>query len=171
MGLDQYLYARKYVSANNFNRDEEGNFSATPNSEFSNIMEQSGLPLDINKYTFAGSANVAIQVGYWRKANAIHGWFVNTLGGGVDECQEIYVPRNALVDLREACKSVLSVSAGVSMKDMADEVGLTPTEGFFFGSYEMDEWYMDDLKTTIEMIDFILVNTSEDYDFFYQASW
>jgi hypothetical protein len=30
---------------------------------------------------------------------------------------------------------------------------------------------MDDLKTTIEMIDFILANTSEDYDFFYQASW
>jgi hypothetical protein len=164
MGLDQYLYARKYVSANNYSRDEEGNFSATPNPEFSNIMEQSDLPLDINKYTFSGSANVAIQVGYWRKANAIHGWFVNELANGVDECQEIYVPREKLSELRDLCKSALKEPA------MAGEI-LPPTAGFFFGSNEVDEWYMDDLKTTIEMIDFILANTSEDYDFFYQASW
>jgi hypothetical protein len=164
MGLDQYLYARKYISANNYSRDEEGNFSATPNPEFSNIMEQSDLPLDINKYTFSGSANVAIQVGYWRKANAIHGWFVNELANGVDECQEIYVPREKLSELRDLCKSALKEPA------MAGEI-LPPTAGFFFGSNEVDEWYMDDLKTTIEMIDFILANTSEDYDFFYQASW
>jgi hypothetical protein len=164
MGLDQYLYARKYISANNYSRDEEGNFSATPNPEFSNIMEQSDLPLDINKYTFSGSANVAIQVGYWRKANAIHGWFVDELANGVDECQEIYVPREKLSELRDLCKSALKEPA------MAGEI-LPPTAGFFFGSNEVDEWYMDDLKTTIEMIDFILANTSEDYDFFYQASW
>jgi len=164
MGLDQYLYARKFISANNFSRDEEGNFNATPNPEFSNIMEQSGLPLDINKYTFAGSANVAIQVGYWRKANAIHGWFVDGLANGVDECQEIYVPREKLSELRDLCKSVLKKPA------MAGEI-LPPTSGFFFGSSEVDEWYMDDLKTTVEMIDFILANTSDDYDFFYQASW
>jgi hypothetical protein len=164
MGLDQYLYARKYISANNYSRDEEGNFSQEPNPEFSNIMEQSDLPLDINKYTFSGSANVAIQVGYWRKANAIHGWFVNELANGVDECQEIYVPREKLSELRDLCKSALKEPA------MAGEI-LPPTAGFFFGSNEVDEWYMDDLKTTIEMIDFILANTSEDYDFFYQASW
>jgi hypothetical protein len=164
MGLDQYLYARKYISANNYSRDEEGNFSQEPNPEFSNIMEQSDLPLDINKYTFSGSANVAIQVGYWRKANAIHGWFVDELANGVDECQEIYVPREKLSELRDLCKSALKEPA------MAGEI-LPPTSGFFFGSSEVDEWYMDDLKTTIEMIDFILANTSEDYDFFYQASW
>ena len=164
MGLDQYLYARKFISANNFSRDEEGKFNATPNPEFVNIMEQSGLPLDINKYTFAGSANVAIQVGYWRKANAIHGWFVDELAKGVDECQEIYVPREKLSELRDLCKSVLKKPA------MAGEI-LPPTSGFFFGSSEVDEWYMDDLKTTVEMIDFILANTSDDYDFFYQASW
>jgi len=164
MGLDQYLYARKFISSNNYSRDEEGKFNATPNPEFSNIMEQSGLPLDINKYTFAGSANVAIQVGYWRKANAIHGWFVDELAKGVDECQEIYVPREKLSELRDLCKSVLKKPA------MAGEI-LPPTSGFFFGSSEVDEWYMDDLKTTVEMIDFILANTSDDYDFFYQASW
>jgi len=164
MGLDQYLYARKFISANNFSRDEEGNFTKEPNPEFSNIMEQSGLPLDINKYTFAGSANVAIQVGYWRKANAIHGWFVDELAKGVDECQEIYVPREKLSELRDLCKSVLKKPA------MAGEI-LPPTSGFFFGSSEVDEWYMDDLKTTVEMIDYVLANTSEDYDFFYQASW
>ena len=164
MGLDQYLYARKYISSNNYSRDEEGKFSKEPNPEFVNIMEKSDLPLDINKYTFAGSANVAIQVGSWRKANAIHGWFVDELANGVDECQEIYVSREKLSELRDLCKSALKHPA------MAGEI-LPPTQGFFFGGYEIDEWYIDDLKTTIEMIDHVLANTSEYYEFFYQASW
>jgi hypothetical protein len=110
-------------------------------------------------------------VGYWRKANAIHGWFTNNLAGGVDECQEIYVSRLALSDLRNACKAVMSVSAGVSKQDVADEVGLMPTEGFFFGGYELDEYYDNDLTYTIKMIDYLLKNTKESQDFIYQASW
>jgi hypothetical protein len=47
------------------------------------------------------------EVGYWRKANAIHGWFVRELANGVDECQPIHVSRENLVVLRQLCLEAL----------------------------------------------------------------
>lgn len=47
------------------------------------------------------------EVGYWRKANAIHGWFVRELANGVDECQPIHVSRENLITLRQLCLEAL----------------------------------------------------------------
>jgi hypothetical protein len=167
MGLDMYLEAKKYVGKDNYSNRER-----TPNPDYAALLALAPKGL-VDKVDFGG-ASVALTVGYWRKANAIHGWFVNTLAGGLDECQEIYVPRVALVDLLAACKAVLSVSAGVSKQDVADEFGLMPTEGFFFGGYELDEYYDQDLKYTIEMIENILTIIPENeygWSFSYHASW
>jgi hypothetical protein len=30
---------------------------------------------------------------------------------------------------------------------------LPPQQGFFFGSYEIDEWYLNDIKQTVEIVD------------------
>jgi hypothetical protein len=168
MGLDMYLSTRKYVSQYDY-KDGEREI----NENFSTLANMSGVE-GITKHSGFSGISVSYPVGYWRKDNAIHGWFVNTLGGGVDECQEIHVPRVALVDLLVACKAVLSVSAGVSKQDVADEFGLMPTEGFFFGGYELDEYYDQDIKYTIEMIEHILSLIPEDdynWEFTYQASW
>jgi hypothetical protein len=168
MGLDMYLNARKYISQFNYSGKERKKVE-----DFSTLVNLSGAE-GLTKYSDLVGISVSYPVGYWRKANAIHGWFVNTLADGVDECQEISVPRNALVDLLAACKAVLSVSAGVSKQDVADEYGLNPTEGFFFGSYELDEYYDADLKYTIEMIEHILSLIPEDdysWEFTYRASW
>jgi|688.fasta_scaffold42734_13 hypothetical protein len=167
MGLDMYLEAKKYVG-----KDDYSNGERTPNPDYAALLSLAPKGL-VDKVDFGG-ASVALTVGYWRKANAIHGWFVNTLAGGVDECQEIYVPRTALVDLLAACKAVMSVSAGVSKQDVADEFSLMPTEGFFFGGYELDEYYDQDLKYTIEMIENILTIIPENeygWSFSYHASW
>jgi hypothetical protein len=168
MGLDMYLNARKYVSQLDFSSEER-----KTNEVFSTLVDLSGVE-NITKYSDFGGISVSYPIAYWRKANAIHGWFVNNLAGGVDECQEIHVPRNALVDLLTACKAVLSVSAAVSKQDMADQFNLNPTEGFFFGGYELDEYYDQDLKYTIEMLEHILSIIPEDdykWEFTYQASW
>jgi hypothetical protein len=166
MGLDMYLNVNKYVSS----MDRK---SHTVSSEFKTLVDMSGLD-GITKYSEFGGVEISYPVAYWRKANAIHGWIVNTLAGGVDECQEIHVPRNALVDLLAACKVVMSVSVGESKQDLADEVGLMPTEGFFFGGYQLDEYYDEQLKYTIDMLEHVLGLIPEDsfyYDFTYQASW
>jgi hypothetical protein len=79
----------------------------------------------------------------------------------------IYVPREKLVELRDLCKSAVSQPA------MAGEI-LPPVQGFFFGSYEVDEYYIQDLNDTIKMIDHILSVVPEDnweWEFIYRASW
>lgn len=171
MGLDMYLEARKYVSKGDWKEGE-----LVPSPEF--LKAASFGPDGLTKYSDFGSATVCIPVGYWRKANAIHGWFVREVQGGVDDCREAYVSRQQLVALRDACKSVVSVSVsglgtGVYQRGAA-AVGLLPTSGFFFGSTEMDEWYYADLKHTIEMIDHVLSLIPEDFwdwSFYYHSSW
>jgi hypothetical protein len=44
-------------------------------------------------------------------------------------------------------------------------------EGFFFGSYEYNEYYFGDLQDTIDQIERILNEYPEDWDFKYQSSW
>ena len=156
-----YLSARKYIGRNDYSDRE----NVKMNSDF-NVMT-SLAPEGLTKYSDFGGIQVSYPVGYWRKANAIHGWFVNELADGVDECQEIRVPREKLVELRDLCKLAVSQPA------MAGEV-LPPTLGFFFGSSEIDEYYMQDLKDTVKMLDNILSIISEDnweWEFTYHASW
>jgi hypothetical protein len=44
-------------------------------------------------------------------------------------------------------------------------------QGPFFGTYEKDEWYWDDLKRTVEGITSALSLPENEYEFYYQASW
>jgi hypothetical protein len=43
--------------------------------------------------------------------------------------------------------------------------------GFFFGSTEYDEWYFNDLKLTVEIVDRVLSNVPDDWEFYYGSSW
>ena len=160
MGLDMYLYARKYVSRFDYQNGERIQLP-----EFS-ALEQTA-PAGLTKYGDFTGIQIDYPVMYWRKANAIHGWFVNECGGGVDECQPIYVSRESLVKLRDLCKQAMKQPA------MAGEI-LPPTPGFFFGTYEIDEWYMEDMKHTVTALNHILSTIPADnwdWSFIYQASW
>jgi hypothetical protein len=72
-----------------------------------------------------------------------------------------------LVKLRDLCESVIKQPA------MAGDI-LPPTPGFFFGTYEIDEWYMEDMKHTVNALNHILSTVPADewnWDFIYRASW
>lgn len=164
IGLDQYLYARKSISSIHYSRDAEGNYKNEPSKEFNTIIEA----LDVSRdeiYEEHPSVNIELGVGYWRKANAIHQWFVNNVQDGEDNCRDYYVDRNTLIELRDLCQQVLD-----NPKD-AEE--LLPTQGgFFFGSTEFDEWYLASLKDTTEILDKVLNNSKFDgWDFQYSSSW
>lgn len=100
--------------------------------------------------------------GYWRKANQIHGYLVKRYANGIDECQPITLNRDALVELGIRCAYVLLDNS------KAMEL-LPPTEGFFFGSYEIDKNYFDDLTETVNIVTRAL--HSDENMFVYQASW
>jgi len=105
------------------------------------------------------------QVGYWRKFNALHGWFVENCQGGKDECQESYVSTEKLKELLESLKAV------IKNKDSADEV-LPSRGGFFFGGTDYDEYYFKEVKETIKLLEGLLKESEEvECDFYYQASW
>jgi hypothetical protein len=113
-----------------------------------------------------GAQEVKFRVAYWRKANAIHKWFVDNVQGGVDECQEAWVSREQLQQLLDICKEI------VESPKKGDT--LLPTQsGFFFGSTEYDEWYMSDIRFTAERLEKILTDPAfaKDVDFYYQSSW
>ena len=108
---------------------------------------------------------VVLPLMYWRKANAIHGWFVAKVQDGIDECQRAEVTREKLFELRKTIKCVEEHKDEAALK-------LPPVEGFFFGSYDIDDYYWSDIARTREMLDRIAEKgLTEQATIYYQSSW
>lgn len=154
MGLDQYLYAKRFVSPlSAFNESKE---------MFYKVVEASNATSFIDD-TFP-TAYVEVKVAYWRKANQIHQWFVEQVQGHNDDCGEYYVSREQLQELIDLCDSV------IASPDLAQQE-LPTASGFFFGNQEYDEWYFNDVKYTSATLKNILANVPEEWSFLYSSSW
>lgn len=106
------------------------------------------------------------EIGYWRKANQIHKWFVDKVQDGIDDCEfHREVTEEDLEELINTCREVLETPI------LAEE--LLPTQsGFFFGETSYDEYYFDDLKNTIEICENALKTTDFDTQaIYYISSW
>lgn len=183
MGLDMYLYASRSAYDFGERKEEYKELESFVHSQ----MMGSVLPRDPNVFE---SIEVTVNVAYWRKANAIHHWFVDHVQGGVDECQLSYVGDEELERLISVSGKVVNIlepyfrDVGeydeVSIpEEVVDEVmELLPTsDGFFFGSTEIGPWYYDDIVYTHnrlrEVLDWVKSERSDDryWDIRYQASW
>jgi len=151
MGLDMYLKKKTYVK--NWEH-------TTPEMRHEIIVKKNGvLHPGIKPERIS---NIVEDIGYWRKANAIHQWFVDNVQNGVDECQESYVDPEKIKELLEICKKVKENHS------LAEE--LLPTQnGFFFGSTKYDDWYFKDIDNTIEILESTL--NEKEGDFYYHSSW
>jgi hypothetical protein len=145
MGLDMYLSARQMT------------FNGWKNPDLYNkLVQEAPFALD--------TATLEVQVAYWRKSNQIHKWFVDHVQNGKDDCGDYHVTRDQLQLLVDNCKLVLM--------NKEEAANLLPTqEGFFFGSYNYDEYYFGDLQDTIDQLEKVLNEYPEDWDFKYQSSW
>ena len=173
MGLDMYLTANEYVARTA--RDKSGLLPDTPKQNELFIELSNRRKGWVDQAGFSGMS-IAYPVGYWRKANAIHNWFVQNVQDGRDECQKSYVSSQNLRDLRQACQQVIAVKhrGDDIIGFTAEEVGLAPKPGFFFGSLQYDEWYFEDLRYTVETINRlenkgVFDNAWTDIE--YQSSW
>lgn len=150
MGLDMYLYAEKYLSGYDKN----------------SVVPATLVAAGMGSYPIAenGHAYISVEIGYWRKANHIHDWFVRCVQDGKDDCEMYSVDREHLVVLLSACRSVV--------EDPKLGPELLPTKsGFFFGGTKYDEYYMSDIKDTIEILEKALAIPECECDFKYRSSW
>ena len=163
MGLDMYLYAEKCISFREWDEDKK------EIEKFDKLVELAELNELVDKGHGYVPAYAKVQVAYWRKANAIHKYFVDNVADGVDDCKEVYVQREQLVKLKDICEQI-NLSKDV---EKAKEL-LPPQSGFFFGSTEIGDWYFQDIEYTYNLLNKILEKIPEDdysYDFIYRASW
>lgn len=155
MGLNMYLSKKTYIGANYKYRDVKGKVKITINN----------IPVNIK---FDRISYIEEEVGYWRKANHIHNWFVTHCQDGIDDRREVEVSLEQLLQLLSDCKAVKENPA------IAKDV-LPTKSGYFFGGTDYDEYYFQDIDDTIKIIeDLLSEGTDEDYlgfDVYYSSSW
>ena len=108
--------------------------------------------------------SVVEEVMYWRKFNALHKWFVDNVQEGVDDCKESFVDESDLKMLLETLTYVLE------NKDSAETI-LPTAQGFFFGSDDIDEYYWEEVKSTIIQLKDLLEEDNKGASFYYRSSW
>lgn len=177
MGLDMYLTKQTYIySKQRENKD--------------NVIKIEGIehinPKKVN--------NIEEELGYWRKANAIHGWFMANVMDNEDD-SECDVSEKQCQQLLDTCKKVLAstklvkgmikngqkivdgklvdvMEEGEYLEDstLAQEL-LPTTEGFFFGGKDYDQYYWADLEETVKIMTEAVEACQNGCSIRYSASW
>lgn len=184
MGLDMYLSKKTYVK----------NWShQSPEEQHSVEVKKNGVlhpTIKPEKVTY-----ITEEVMYWRKANQIHGWFCNNTRELVDNVR-YDVSKEDLEKLLSDCKQVLEIlntstksvtqvqggfkngepfMVDISVYDNVDEIMeiLPPTQGFFFGSDTIDDYYKQDIEETIKVLqeELSLPEVGYGAEYEYYASW
>lgn len=96
-------------------------------------------------------------LGYWRKHPNLHGYIVQAFADGADDCQEIPLDEERLIQIIEAVRAK----------------SLPPTTGFFFGASDGTEEEMnEDLAILQGALDWLREKDEAAWrTVYYEASW
>lgn len=152
-----------------------------------------GLDMFLTRKTFKNNKEVRnshVEVGYFRKANQIHDWFVRNVQEGEDNCEEYEVTIHDFMRLEEACNLAIKIVKEARVEEVclnhlhvyirynSEEAGegnpLPPSVGFFFGGQDYDSYYLEDLTQLLLIISQIYTSVSpknKEYKYYYQSSW
>ena len=153
MGLDMYLYVQRWVESNH--------------EKYGEIKDVLGIGADyeINR-KWQRPVKVEGTVAYWRKANAIHNWFVENVQNGDDDCGRYSVSDTELRNLRDTCQRT------IANRGNGNPTELETKSGFFYGSTEYDDDYWEDLRITVAKLDKALgVENPLEVEYIYYSSW
>lgn len=151
---------------------------------------------DVEQQAFSDAHDDKLSgVIYWRKANAIHQYFVTYGKLAHDGAQDVgyyYIDKQDLIHLIERITSVLNgpeISETITYHKIADDMNevhedvkynldielakeiLPTTSGFFFGSTEYNHWYHEDLVRTLDLIKGEIAAVPHNETWYYYASW
>lgn len=132
---------------------------------------------------------------YWRKANQVHKFFCDN-GKEIEPQYSYRVLKSDLEELLNRCIKILEVAKiekdtiqngyyiengkmipnleeGTTIVNPEEIAKILPTcRGFFFGSTDYNQWYLDDIKYTKEELENVLPTIDFDTeDVYYLASW
>lgn len=145
MGLDMYLYR---------NLDPNGNvLNITPQDEFNTDAFTKLLKRATTSNSPYLRPTISVNVASWRKANAIHQWFISHCADDVDNCQDIEVSLEDLHELKDTCERILNAPNDINLMER-----LLPTQdGFFFGDTDLNNAdtlnaYLEDVKYTNDIL-------------------
>lgn len=89
------------------------------------------------------------EVMYWRKFNAIHNWFVENVQNSIDDCGDYLVSKEKLTNLVNLINEILfPINCNICKEKEIIEKLLPPKSGFFFGSTDIDDYFIRNLKDT-----------------------
>lgn len=193
MGLDMYLYKinREALMYMKYDPDDVKESNPALYLKMKPYLTMKGDP------RFTQFESLFEEIGYWRKANQIHRWFVEHVQDGVDECDRYEVTKEQLTELRDLSIKVLTESVmmegiirngytfningkkttnyrkGKTVINPEIAIEFLPTlDGFFFGSTDYDEIYIEDLQETVNILNNVLEQTDfSNYAVFYRSSW
>ena len=169
MGLDSYLECKVYVGA----KYHKTRGSIKVSNRFLSSSKDDFK--DFTTYPSKRLSSLVYEVGYWRKSNWIHKWFVDNVQNREDDCQEYKVSKEQLLELKGICVELLKTKD----KELA-QIKLPSCSGFFFGATSENDYkyfwqeYWQDLKDTIKIIDNALAFLDRyEYDasIYYESSW
>ena len=150
MGLDMYLEATRYVAPYDTQTEPMRRAIGAaigyvpPNEkpgEDPSLLEVSG---------------VTVRVGYWRKFDALHQWFVNNTQQGHDDCRAAFVTVDTLMELEE----------------QLEQVGDDPQSASEHFTSDIDETLEeDDVDYTLKILHYAKQLQAQGWDIYYRASW
>lgn len=133
----------------------------------------------------------------WRKENHIHAWFVKNVQDDVDQCEDAVVSKEKLAEFVRLCEEVITgcelVDGNVYVGRVGTAAGweemyepgkvlslttqeraerLMPTKsGFFFGSTQYSQWYLESLQNAVQTVKSVLEKMADDESVVYWSSW
>lgn len=146
MGLDQYITIRHKSTNNSYKRWND--YWKMSKEERKGLREPSEPSKDL-------------ILGYFRKHNNIHKWFVNNIQNGVDDCGRYEVSLSKIKELKELCEKIMSF--------VTKE---TPAPKFIedLNGIKCEVWQVDNYIITEEGLDFVKENLPTNDGFFFGST-
>lgn len=146
MGLDMYLSAKRYLFS--FNEHDKA------------LADK--IDAEVGASSLGHTNEIRKEAFYWRKAWAIHHWFVVNAQRGEDDCKEYWVERYKLHELLDTLQKV---DRNPSLAEDILPLQADDDEG--------KEWELEQIRRTIPALDKLINDESlkEKWDFYYSSSW
>jgi len=150
MGLDMYLEAKRYLAP--YDSQTEPMRRAI-GAAIGYVPPKEKPGEDTSLLEISG---VTVRVGYWRKFDDLHQWFVNNTQQGHDDCRPSFVSVDTLTELEEQLEQVSDDPASASEYFTAD-IDETLEE--------------DDVDYTLKVLHHAKRLQAQGWDIYYRASW